>query len=744
MAKLSWLILALLAVTWLAARTLSCWPLVFPQPGQVRLLEMDSYFHVRHARSLVKNFPRVQRWDPSTHYPHGQRGENQGGYDLLLASLALAAGLGHPDQPTLLATAAWVPVVLGTLAFLMLGLLGRKLAGPRVGLLAPWLLLLYPAPLATYAVLGFADHHAFEVCLALATCLAMVWALQTRRSLWLALPVIILLYSWAGSALYLLVLALCLSAAALAGAREVDRLALATAAWIATLWLLPTLLWPDLSLGERYHRAALLALVGFGLGVPALARGLAWRRRPAGRLLLASLVAVCLGLLALEPVRGMLAALLEPRPTTILEHRQVTLMLYWGYFALAGLLAPLGLLAAWRSRQPGQVAAALFAALLVGLWVRTRDFSYFPPPFIALLATLALAPLLQRRWALPAATALLSLPALLGWTTPAWPQTALLRHALMVTPGWIQAAEWIESNTPEPTLDLDSPLRPWQGDLHYPAGTYGVYTPWDRGHLVAFLARRPVVLSATESRQGAAWLATDQEEQALEALEAGCQPGERVEYVVLGCEVIADSFLTHMQVAGIGPERILEPAEELTLGNQHFDLPVYGELYRRSIAARLFEDAGLKHFRLVYETPALSFVTYLARYNEQLDKMDVLRRGLPLEGGRAERLAQLSGAPGVFPMGEGYLYRGQLLSEVKVFQVVAGARVHGREASLVLHCQSSGRTFTYRQQGPELILPYPTTSAVGEVRAQGPYLIDGRPLHVTEDQVQRGLELQPP
>ncbi len=742
MAKLSWLILVLLTAVWLAARVLACLPLVFPEPGQVRLLEMDSYFHARHARSLVKNFPRVQRWDPSSNYPHGQRGENQGGYDLLLASLALVAGLGHPDQTTLLTTCAWTPVALGALAFLLVGLLGRRLVGPWAGLLAPWLLLIYPATLATYAVLGFADHHAFEVCLALATCLALVLTLEKHRPLWLALPVVVLLYSWAGSALYLLVLALCLSAAALAGAERVARLCLSMAGWVALLWLLPTLIWPDLSLGERYHRAALAALLGFGLGVPALALGWTRRARPAGKLMLAGLGVVCLALLAWSPVQGMLHALLDPRPSTILEHRQVTASLYTGYFGLAGWLAPLGLLAAWRSRQPSQLAAALFAALLVALWVQTRDFSYLPPPFVALLASLALAPFLTRGRALPAAAVVLTLPAVLGWTTPAWPPTDLLRQALMVTPGWVQASEWLSQNSPSPSLDLDSPLRPWRENLHYPPGTYGVYTPWDRGHLVSFLARRPVVLSSTESRQGALWLATDQEEQALEALKAGCEPGERVEYVMLASEVISDSFLTHMQVAGISPERILEPAQEVTVANQKFPLPVYGELYHRSISARLFEEDQMKHFRLIYETPARSLVAYVARYNQALNKMDVRRRSLPLQ--EVEELARLDGAPGVFPVGEGYLYGARVLSEVKVFQIVAGARVSGHEASLVLQCKSSGRTWTYRQTGPELILPYPTTAAVGEVRAQGPYLIDGRTLQVTEDQVQRGLELRLP
>lgn len=744
-----------LVVFWLAARTLPCLPLVFPAPGQVRLFEVDSYFHVRQARALIKNFPHLQRWDPSSDYPHGQRGPNQGGYDLLLALLAMAAGLGHPDQPTLLSTAALAPLLLGTLGFLALGLTARRLLGAWKGLVAPFFLAVYPGTLATYAVLGFADHHALEVCLAYTACLALVLALQKpdrKRAVWLALPLVGLLYSWAGAALYLFLLALCLAGAALAGARGVTRLTLTVSGLLAVLWLLPSLVWPDLRMGEPYFQAAGVALAGLAVSVTWLAEGL--RRR--NKLLLLALAATVLGALFVPWVRGALTTLLEPRSTSILEHRDVTASLFTSYFGPFGWLAPVGLLLALRSREPARVGAALYAFLLLALWVRTRDFTYLAPPAVALLVALAVAPLLRRPLLSALTPLVLAVPALASMTTPAWPSTQVLGQILLVTPGWSQAAEWLSTHSPVPSLDLDSPLQPWGDDLRYPPGTYGVYTPWDRGHLVSFLARRPVVFSATESRQGAAWLALDQEQQAVDQLSQGCQPGEEVRYVMLGAEVVAESFLTELQVAGISQDGIMENAEQVVVGSTRFDLPVFGRLYRRSMACRLFlgDAEGMEHFRLVYESPSLSFVTYTARFDPATNKLEMLRRSLPVDGPEGERLRAISGAPGVFPVRDSFFYHGQVASEVKIFQVVRGAQVTTpgpAEATLVLTCGTTGRTWSYLQKARRgadglwhLSLPYPTTAPAGDVKARGPYLIDGRPLHVTEAQVQGGQELRAP
>ncbi|MEW6277811.1 MAG: STT3 domain-containing protein, partial [Candidatus Eremiobacterota bacterium] len=256
---LPWVALLILVSLWGAARVVPARALVFPAPGQVRLLEADSYFHLRHARTLLQNFPRVQRWDPATHYPRGQRGENQGAYDLLLASAAMAAGLGHPSEATLLRTAAWTPVVLSGLSLVLLYLLSRLLLGPWKGLLPVVLMLFFPGALVSYTCLGFADHHALELLVAVAVCLGVALCASPECShrvavACLSLPLLVILYAWPGSALYLALATACLGAAALAGARVHDP-ALRVGLAVSAAYLVPTALFPDLIQGGPYHRA---------------------------------------------------------------------------------------------------------------------------------------------------------------------------------------------------------------------------------------------------------------------------------------------------------------------------------------------------------------------------------------------------------------------------------------------------------------------------------------------------------
>ncbi|MHC4165317.1 MAG: STT3 domain-containing protein [Planctomycetota bacterium] len=130
---------------------------VFRGPDDVRLLGADSYYHLRHARCAVREFPRLQRWDHATHYPHGERARTPGLFDLTLAAAALPAPTALPR------VAAWAPVVLGLAAFAVLFVLVRLLAGRAAALLACLFLLLYPGGFLTRSLLGFADHHAAEV-----------------------------------------------------------------------------------------------------------------------------------------------------------------------------------------------------------------------------------------------------------------------------------------------------------------------------------------------------------------------------------------------------------------------------------------------------------------------------------------------------------------------------------------------------------------------------------------------------
>ena len=104
---------------------------------------------------------------------------------------------------------------------------------------------------------------------------------------------------------------------------------------------------------------------------------------------------------------------------------------------------------------------------------------------------------------------------------------------------------------------------------------------------------------------------------------------------------------------------------------------------------------------------------------------------------------------------------GQRESHYKVYEVVPGARVHGRappgsrvRARLPLRT-SAGNTFRYATEttaGPggryELVLPYPTDAAGGDVEAGSPWELDVRGrralLPVSEEAVRTGRPIAGP
>ena len=55
--------LLLLCLLDVAARSWPIHDLIFPSPGRVELLDIDSYYHLRQARLAMEHFPRLVRDD---------------------------------------------------------------------------------------------------------------------------------------------------------------------------------------------------------------------------------------------------------------------------------------------------------------------------------------------------------------------------------------------------------------------------------------------------------------------------------------------------------------------------------------------------------------------------------------------------------------------------------------------------------------------------------------------------------
>jgi asparagine N-glycosylation enzyme membrane subunit Stt3 len=86
------LIYLLYALAALACLTVPSYPYVLPQGRQPRLLGPDAYFHLRHTRTVLSQYPLVARQDLMVKFPEGESGMNQGFFDLSLATVIKLSG----------------------------------------------------------------------------------------------------------------------------------------------------------------------------------------------------------------------------------------------------------------------------------------------------------------------------------------------------------------------------------------------------------------------------------------------------------------------------------------------------------------------------------------------------------------------------------------------------------------------------------------------------------------------------
>jgi asparagine N-glycosylation enzyme membrane subunit Stt3 len=155
------------------------YPTVFTAAG-VFANGPDAYYHLRRIAYAVLNFPRFLDFDAYVSFPDGGRPIWTPLFDFSLAALArLALGpqTGRPLESLLM----WVPPLLGAACVLAVHALARRAWGRRVAALAAFVLALLPAHFV-YSQLGELDHHA-AVALAVTLVLAAGLALLRSASL---------------------------------------------------------------------------------------------------------------------------------------------------------------------------------------------------------------------------------------------------------------------------------------------------------------------------------------------------------------------------------------------------------------------------------------------------------------------------------------------------------------------------------------------------------------------------------
>ena len=521
------------------------YPTVFT-PSGVFPVGPDAYYHLRRIAYTVASFPRFLDFDPYVSFPDGGRPIWTPLFDFLLAALA-RLGLGPQTGAPLERLLMWVPPLLGAAGVLAVHALARRAWGERVAAVAALLLALLPAHFV-YSRLGALDHH---VAVALAVTLVLAAGLSLLRragggprglvagALGLGVSQAFAMLLWPGCLLAVVTLDATLVACIVACARRDEAVTLARSCALAhacALVVVAPLAWG--SEWERWGSVSPLVLsrfqplffaVGaacFGL-LAELFQRVHFPASPARRALAAlALGGVVLGLaLATTPGlapgagdawdwlakrEGFQPIVEESEPLFAGAHGFETDTAEWLFSRLiyASPLLLVLLVARARGREQARARGVLAAWTVVWLataLVQYRFVNELSVAFALLVAVCAVDALRAARRVLAGrgrlkamGAGLASLAAAIWLLAPIGsffaPYVANVRRALLGEPlhlsGWqptqralTQLSRWLAEHTPATSGYWDASLRP----------EYGVLAAWDDGHVLRYVAQRPVV-----------------------------------------------------------------------------------------------------------------------------------------------------------------------------------------------------------------------------------------------------------
>ena len=156
----------------------------------------DPFYHLRLAEVIVRSGYRPD-FDYYLNYPYGLKIGWLPLFDYILAFPGMLFGFDATIYFSLI-----FPVVLGILNTVLIYLIARKLGDENFALLSALVYATVPAAVHT-SVLGFADHHAWNIFLVL-----LAFYLLLRFPPAAAAPLTVLAFSWVGAPIYAAVLAL--------------------------------------------------------------------------------------------------------------------------------------------------------------------------------------------------------------------------------------------------------------------------------------------------------------------------------------------------------------------------------------------------------------------------------------------------------------------------------------------------------------------------------------------------------
>jgi len=358
-----------------------------------------------------------------------------------------------------------------------------------------------------------------------------------------------------------------------------------------------------------------------------------------------------------------------------------------------------------------------------------------------------------------------------------------------LSPDWIESLEWLGTNSPDTGIDYYQSYD--ARGFAYPSQSYGIMAVWDAGNWITVFSHRIPITNPFQNNldgpQGAAAYFLSSNESTANTLLRNFGG----KYIITDSNMAVDTFtnLVPWQTGSVDISPYIKWFMIPDTGDSSHLLKVhrYVNGYFQTMVARLHDFDGS-----MTEPGAVEYTNYVIRQvpaagetagdvngyarvitRERLINGSHITNDTPIisEGpdlkpqGYADVLSDRPDEPvGTVPALQHYRLIHESMDNatavvfpeslpatlpgikyVKIFEYVSGAHIAGDGIIEVPVVTNTGRAFVYRQESinGEFVVPYSTTGNNYDVKATGPYHIEGtsRDITVTEDDVLAGKQV---
>lgn len=603
----------------------------------------DGYYHLRLITYSVHNFPGFLGSDTYVNYPIGYTVGWMPFYDLAVAFLTSLFTFGSPTIRNIETIAAIFPAVLGAITVIPIFFIGKELRDSRLGILSSFLFAIMPAHLAV-SRFGLIDHHVAEVFLFTMILLFITLSIKddtkkdnTKTNLIFAgtagLFIGILVFTWSAAHIYIAVFSLffvILYGVNLFRGISSKKVILTGAVTGFIALFISVILyifhWIPLYQVAGVVAFLLLATVPGIISSVMQKKKIHWLIYPA---FIVSIVIFMLGIIAFFPAQfgifdeainyltreNIVGTIAETRPFAEDYFSFISALYFSAPFGFALIFAFIGLIYYIVSElgskfSPGKLLFLISALSMILLTLQQVRFSYLSSIFVAILAAYFIYRMIFEEnfvYNTRSIASLCFLILIVGAPT-AYQAYAISKEPPIIAGDWRDSLVWLKNNTPA-TSYYDHPDKNPE---------YSVMAWWDYGNWIEYVAQRPVVANNFQAGVDVAaqYFSADSEKTANDILDQ-----RKARYVIVDDDT---GFGYKDFVYGKFKQVIELAGKNMSNYAYSFDVPgpnyatsvnLLNNIYYNTLYARLYlldgssidnplkvRDAGLSHYRLVYES----------------------------------------------------------------------------------------------------------------------------------------------